>query len=74
MKQPGLVELSAHRRMLNTPTLRVTTQWQSLVDWSRYGEGAWAPLELELLAFTANYRIELWGASPVIPEPLRPSK
>ena len=30
--------------------------------------------EPELRAFTANIDIELWGPSPLVPEPLRPGK
>ncbi len=74
LKQPGLIELSSHLRLYGTPTIRATTRWQSLVDWARYAEGAWLPLEAELQIITTNQRNEFWGASPVIPEPLRPAK
>jgi len=74
LQQPGLVELRANRNLLGTPQIRVVTLWASGAEWAHYLESVWPPLEAEMHQFVANYQVELWGASPVIPEPLHPPK
>jgi hypothetical protein len=72
MRQPGLVEFRAYRNMLGTPQVRTTTEWQSLADYEKFSLGAWQPLEAELRTMATHIRVELWGPSPLVPEPLRP--
>jgi len=73
LQAPGLVEFRANRNMLGSPKVRITTVWQSLSDWAKFTEStAWQTLETELLTFTTNLSTEIWGQSPVLPEPLRP--
>jgi Antibiotic biosynthesis monooxygenase len=74
MRQSGLVEFRAHRNMLGTPQVRTTTEWQSLADFEKFWLGPWQPIDAELRKFATNIRVELWGPSPNVPEPLRPSK
>ena len=75
LQAPGIVELRANRNMLGAPQVRLTTIWETLADWAKFAESAERQeLESELLAFTTNINVELWGPSPVAPEPLRPSK
>jgi heme-degrading monooxygenase HmoA len=75
LKAPGLVEFRANRNVLGSPQVRLTIIWRTLADWAKFDESAerWA-LDSELLNFATNVRIEIWGPSPVVPEPLRPSK
>ena len=73
LQAPGLVEFCAYRNVLGSPLVRLVTVWQTLEDWARFAESAtWQALEVELLSFVVNKHSELWGPSPVMPEPLRP--
>jgi heme-degrading monooxygenase HmoA len=75
LQAPGIVELRGHRNMLSSRQVRLTTVWETLADWAKFAESAERQvLESELRAFTTNINIELWGPSPVLPEPLRPGK
>ena len=72
---PGIVEFRANRNILDSPQVRITTVWESLSDWANFAESPdRQALESELRAFTTNINVELWGPSPVMPEPLRPGK
>jgi len=74
LKAPGLVEFRAHRNILGSPQVRSTAVWQTLADWANYTDSnEWRVLDAELRAFAADIRIEIWGPSPVLPKPVRPS-
>ena len=74
-KAPGFVELRAHRNLLGSPQVRTTTVWQSVADWGKFREGTeQQAMEAELRAFVTNFKAELWGPSPLLPEPLRASR
>ncbi|MGF6598711.1 heme-degrading monooxygenase HmoA [Paraburkholderia sp. GAS448] len=72
VRQPGLVELRANRNMLGAPQIRTTTCWQSASDWAKFADGPWHEMEQELRTFVTNFKVEIWGPSPVLPAPLRP--
>jgi len=75
LQAPGIIEFRANRNMLGSPQVRITTLWEALADWAKFAESAERyALEFELLAFTTNINVQLWGSSPVVPEPLRPHK
>jgi heme-degrading monooxygenase HmoA len=75
LKAPGLVEFRANRNILGSPQVRSTSVWQTLADWARFSESAqWPELEAEFRSFTTNLKVEIWGPSPVVPEPLRPGE
>ena len=74
LKAPGLVEFRAHRGFMAPAQVRTTTVWQSISDWAKFIEGPWQQMETELRAFAVNMKSELWGPSPVVPDPLRPRK
>jgi len=75
LQAPGLVEFRANRNMLGSPQVRITTVWQTLGDWAKFSESAaWQALEAELHTFNTNSSTEIWGPSPVVPEPLRPGR
>ena len=73
LNAPGCVEFRAHRNLLGSPTVRASYVWQSLADWAKFFESAdsqalWA----ELATFATNIETQLWGPSPIIPEPQHP--
>lgn len=75
LQAPGLVEFRASRSLLGSPQVRSTTVWQTLADWARFSESSgWPALEVEFRSFAANIRVEIWGPSPIVAEPLRPPK
>ena len=75
LKAPGLVEIRVYRSLLGSPQVRLTLLWQTLADWAKFAENPERQmLDSGLLKFANNIGIELWGPSPAVPEPLRPSK
>jgi quinol monooxygenase YgiN len=74
MKAPGLIEFRAHRGLMAPAQVRTTTVWQSMAEWATFIEGPWQQMETELRSFATNIKSEVWGPSPVVPEPLRPGK
>jgi heme-degrading monooxygenase HmoA len=76
LKSPGIVEFKAHRNILGTPQVRLTTTWNSLNDWARFAESSdWLRLMGELSKnFAADIEMTIWAPSPIAPGPLRPSK
>ena len=75
LKAPGVVEFRANRNVLGTPQVRTSTLWQNLGDWARFSESAeWHALEAEMRTMVTGIRVELWGPSPIVPEPLRPAR
>jgi hypothetical protein len=55
-------------------TVRATAIWQTLADWANFDESAtWQAIAAELRAqFATSIQVDIWGPSPVAPEPLRP--
>ena len=73
LKAPGLVELRANRNFLGSPRVRTTLVWRDLSDWSSFvqtdeSSAAWD----DFSNFITNVKVDAWGPSPVMPEPLRP--
>ena len=70
---PGLVEFRGYRPATGTSQVVVTLEFADFAAWA-----AWAAheevqeLTNERRAFTVNEVSELWGPSPVVPEPIRP--
>jgi len=76
MQSPGLIEFRANRNVLGSPFVRSTTVWQTLTDWANFAQSEeWEKIAAELRdSFGVNIRVEIWGPSPIVPEPLRPKK
>jgi heme-degrading monooxygenase HmoA len=76
MRAPGILEVRAHRSMLGSPQVLIISVWKSLTDWAKFAETeAWHTLIAKLQSSLAtNIRIELWGPSPVVPDPIHPPK
>lgn len=74
LRTPGLLEIRANRNLLGTPQVRVTTFWQGLADWGAARESSeLTALERESRRYLTHVRAEIWGASDVLPEPVRPA-
>jgi heme-degrading monooxygenase HmoA len=74
LRAPGLIEFRAHRGYMAPAQVRTTSVWQSMADWAKFVEGPYQQMELEMRAYATNIKAEVWGPSPVLPEPLRPGK
>jgi heme-degrading monooxygenase HmoA len=75
LKAPGLIEFRANWNMLGSPQCRVTSVWRSLSDWAKFAESKEAAaIGTQLRTFATNYRVEIWGPTPVTPKALRPGQ
>jgi heme-degrading monooxygenase HmoA len=75
LESPGIVEVRGHRNMLGSPQVRFTTVWNSLVDWAKFNESTeWQEAWAEMNPYLTDLRLEIWGPSPIVPEPLRPGE
>ena len=70
---PGVVELRAYRPASGTSQVVITFEFADMAAWA-----AWHSNEVvqevldEVHALASDVTLELWGRSPVIPEPIRP--
>ena len=71
---PGVVEFRAYRPATGSSQVVATYEFKDLESWA-----VWHSHEDiqqifdELRAYSTNVSIELWGPSPVVPEPIRPN-
>ena len=74
LKASGLIEFRANRNMLGDPQVRSTSVWKTLADWANYVDSdEWKTREQEARGFVKNIKVEIWGPSPIVTEPLRPN-
>ena len=72
---PGIVEFRGYRPATGPYEVAVTYEFADMNAWA-----TWSPnddmlkLRQESSLFCDNLTYELWGPSPVIPEPIRPGK
>ena len=76
LKSNGIFEVRAHRNMKESPGVLVVGLWESLEHWTKFSQSeGWHSLTNTLQnTFAANLRIEVWGSSPFLPQPLRPRR
>ena len=70
---PGVKEFRAYRPVSGTHQVLVTYEFDNFAAWEawRNNEEVQKVLD-EWFTLTTNRYIELWGPSPVVPEPIRP--
>jgi antibiotic biosynthesis monooxygenase (ABM) superfamily enzyme len=72
---PGLVEFRAYRPVTGTSQIVTTYEFADLTSWATwYAHEEIQKAINERRAFTVNEVSELWGPSPIVPEPIRPGK
>jgi heme-degrading monooxygenase HmoA len=72
LRAPGFIEHRAHRNISGSPQVRVTHVWKSLADWANFVESAESQtIDAEFRTFVTNINVQIWGPSPVVPEPLQ---
>ena len=75
MAIPGLVEWRAYRGVAGDVGGQVVLSYEfaNMADFATYwSHEDMRKLDEELQSFTANQSAQLWGPSPVVPEPIRP--
>jgi heme-degrading monooxygenase HmoA len=75
LKQPGVKEFRAYRNPYHTsPQVVVHTEFDSMASWLKYVESEdYASFVADMKAVgCTNLSVEVWDASPVVPEPLKP--
>ena len=75
-QQRGIIEIRAKRSLSGPPDILIMLTWETVADWSRFeSTREWITLIEELKkSFVLNMKSQVWGPSPIAPEPLRPSK
>ncbi len=70
---PGVVEFRAYRPASGASQVVVTYEFTDLAAWAAWYANEHVQKTVdELRTFTAQLTSELWGPSPVVPEPVRP--
>lgn len=72
---PGVVEFRAYRPATGASQVVTTYEFADMATWAAWqsDEDVQKVLD-ELRALALNVNIEVWGPSPVVPEPIRPEK
>lgn len=72
MAADGFVEFRAHRNMCGSPQVRRTSVWESIVHWAAVAQTTeYQNLTKEFRMFVTNLDVQIWGPSPLAPEPVR---
>lgn len=70
---PGVVEFRGYRLITGDYQIAVTYEFPDLASWAAwYANEESQKVLSELRTYTSNLAAELWGASPVVPKPIRP--
>ncbi|MDM8540899.1 hypothetical protein QUF90_07405 [Desulfococcaceae bacterium HSG9] len=72
---PGVVEFRAYRPATGCHQVAVTYEFADMQDWASwyYNEEIQKVFD-EGRTYMANMSVELWGPSPIVPEPIRPGQ
>ncbi len=70
---PGLVEFRGYRPATGSHQVVVTYEFADMADWAAWFENETVKnLVEESREYVSDIEDELWGLSPVVPEPIRP--
>ncbi len=76
LKQPGVKEFRAYRNLTGTtPQVTIHTEFDTMASLGQYLESEeYGNVITDLRATgVTNITAQVWGASPVVPDPIRPS-
>lgn len=69
----NVVEFSGYRPVSGSRDVALTVSFANLADWQAWYESeAYQTATAEMASVTLNVETELWGPSPVVPQPIRP--
>lgn len=73
LAHPGVIEFRAYRPVTGAHQVVVTYEFADMAAWAAWhAHEEVEKVRTELHTLALNVTIELWGPSPVIPEPIRP--
>ena len=71
----GFIEFRAHRNLLGSPHVRRTSVWESLAHWAALAQQPeFQKLNAEFRTYVTNLDVQIWGPSPLVPNPIGPPK
>lgn len=69
---PGFIEFRAYRNLLGSPQIRRISVWRSFADYAALVQTPdFQAVTNEFRTYVTNLRIQIWGPSPHVPEPIR---
>jgi len=72
MAADGFIEFRAHRNLNASPQVRRTSVWESLMHWAAVAQTReYQNLMNEFRLYVTNLDVQIWGPSPLAPEPVR---
>lgn len=72
MAANGFIEFRAHRNLTGSPQVRRTSVWESLSHWAALAQTPeFQNITAEFRMYVTNLDVQLWGPSPLAPEPIR---
>ena len=72
---PGVVEFRGYRPVTGASQVVVTLEFADFTTWTAwYTHKDVQRLLSEARTFNINMSFELWGPSPIVPEPIRPGR
>ncbi len=72
---PGFVELRGYRPATGSYRFATTYEFKDMSSWAAWvGSPEYQKIMEEFLPFASLLSTEVWGPSPVAPEPLRPKR
>jgi len=73
LSSKGFIEFRANRNMMGSPNVRRTSVWQSLSDYAAMVQSPeFQKVTQEFRKFVTNIDVQIWGPSPISPDPIRP--
>ena len=73
LSSKGFIEFRANRNMMGSPNVRRTSVWQSLSDYAAMAQSPeFQKVTQEFRKFVTNIDVQIWGPSPISPDPIRP--
>jgi len=73
LESKGFIEFRANRNITGSPHVRRTSVWENLTDWAKLAQDPeFQEITAEFRKYVTNLDVQLWGPSPISPEPIRP--
>jgi heme-degrading monooxygenase HmoA len=70
---PGVRELRGYRPATGSSQVVITMEFDDMAAWAAwYGDEDIQRVHQESRLYEDNVTLELWGPSPIVPEPIRP--
>lgn len=71
----GFIEFHANRNLLGSPHVRRTSVWKSLAHYAALAQREdFQKLTAEFRLYVTNLKVNFWGPSPIMPNPIKPQE